>query len=170
MTISRNFWKLSERQLRPLILQRTAFIRGFETVDGARAYCDLLSVIMSARMNGVNEHDYMAWYIQSIKKEAEELRLDKGVPHQLLKPIQPYAEDTSEMTDEELKELHIMGRIYHPKAYCITDEADYSRYDPVSYKKLLEACTPPSEEEIEDLGQEQDQPQSDNGPPPQDAG
>lgn len=135
----------------PCILRRTSLF--LNSIDGAFALCDLLTIIQSCIRNNVNPMDFIAWVITNKKLRLEMKRIDAGITTQIchmhpnVKPLKTEKEIADFILQYGTTEYMARANLYRPDNKSVFDEIYTDDLTIENFKALMEAETPLPEPE-----------------------
>lgn len=95
--------------------------------ESFKANCDLMTIVRTCEINGVNPYVYMQCFIDNAKMRMEQYRLSGAINSKALLCKMPKAG-----TNGNKKGISL----YDPKFYCEFDDVDLIGLDPCAYMEM----------------------------------
>ena len=131
----------AERALRLGVCARRSF-EFMESMDGAHAFADYLTIANTCIMNGVNIPNYLIWLIANFKVRMEDMVLNQTIPEPndfssklYFKPQKKINEKANADSPDEEKRFGI----YHEKNPSVYDLIDITGLTPMDYAAYKQA-------------------------------
>ena len=121
----------AELMLRDVVRTRTSS-QHFHSRDGFQAYANLMTIVKTCVMNGINPYQFIQWAFDNAKLRLEEYRLtdtSKETTAQICyMPSAQYVEKNG-------KKVKIS--MYDKEYSCAIDRIDWQGLDPWTYKRIM---------------------------------